>query len=308
MSVRHLSYEEFVRQARALVTASHLLGNGWELRHVNPAHAQQEETAYLVKKLSRSVTFETEETGASHEALEPENTGEECVLEDEDTATFFSPGDNGKCLSRREGTVVHVHFEYHVIYSPSYRVPVLYFTASYASGKQLPLERVWQVLSPLSSKEDGMEWGLATQLEHPLLSCPFYHIHPCHTATAMEQAFKMLGSVSEEDGGGGGQGVDGGSDTGRYREQGQGSRVVNAGKGREGRNTGGDAEEDRRMIGGEFAGKNSSEECSRITRVPAPSYLLSWLSMFGPVAGLTIPLNYVLTTDHSTQLPADHCH
>ena len=303
MAGGHLCYEEFVRQARALVTASDALGDEWELRHVSPADAQQEETAYLVKKLSRSVAFETEETGAgaSHEEPDPETLGAECAFEDEDAATCFSPSDNGKRSLREEETVVYL--EYHVIYSPSYQVPVLYFTASYASGKQLPLERVWQVLSPVRSKVAGMKWGLATQLEHPLLSCPFYHIHPCHTATAMERAFGMLGSVSEEDGGGGGGRDSGVSDAGRYRGQGGGSRVVNGGEGSEGGgNPGGrgEAEEDRGMIGGELACGNSSEECSRIMGGPAPSYLLSWLSMFGPVAGLTTPLSYLLL------LPADH--
>ena len=91
-----------------------------------------------------------------------------------------------------------------------------------------------------------MKWGLVTQQEHPLLFRPFYHIHPCHTATVMERAVQT------------------------HRPQ-----------------------------GGDEDGAGRDKEVvweDGFDRTPPPHYLLSWLSMFGPVVGLSVPLSYLQTT------------
>lgn len=240
-------YKDFVCQARALVAASDQLGDGWELKHVRTTDGP-ETTAFLAK--NRTQMVELEEQG--EEELETRHVvvGSEGKFGDDDPATCSSsdsPSTNGKHTN-----TVAVHFEYHVIYSPTYQVPVLYFTASYSSGKQLPLEKVWQLLSPVHSKGSGMKWGLVTQQEHPLLFRPFYHIHPCHTATVMERAVQ-----THRPQGGGEDG--GGRDSSTKRKDGV---VLEDGS----------------------------------DRTPPPHYLLSWLSMFGPVVGLGVPLSYLQTT------------
>ena len=168
-----LIYEEFVRNARDLVAMSDRLGDGWELRHVRATDGP-EETTFLVK---RSCVVSTELhpvlSETSSDAGEPEN------IEDEDPAT----------LPCGEKSQEAVNFEYHVIYSPSYQVPVLFFTATFHSGRLVPLRDIWRFVSPVHvTRESGMEWESVTQQEHPILCRPFYHIHPCHTSTIMATA------------------------------------------------------------------------------------------------------------------------
>ena len=114
------------------------LQDGWELRHTRTTDTP-EETVYLAKKCTKVValhdrgnpTGNISELETSLEDGNPEN------IEDEDPSALHS-------FCRPDV----VHFEYHVVYSPSYRVPVLYFNATFHSGKLVPLQDVWQLLSP----------------------------------------------------------------------------------------------------------------------------------------------------------------
>lgn len=171
-----VSYDEFVRQARAFVAISERLQDGWELRRIHTTDTP-EETAYLAKNCTKLVDFhDPVNTSENISELEtPPVDGNPENIEDEDPSALHN-----SCKSDV------VHFEYHVVYSPSYRVPVLYFNATFPSGKLIPLQEVWQLLSPIHVRSgSGTEWGTVTQQEHPLLCCPFYHIHPCHTADVM---------------------------------------------------------------------------------------------------------------------------
>jgi len=82
--------------------------------------------------------------------------------------------------------------EYHVLYSPTYRVPVLYFNAYYADGSPLPRTELEQhVFSSIHvdalKKSSLIHQGAISQHDHPLLNLPFYFIHPCDTASLMAQ-------------------------------------------------------------------------------------------------------------------------
>ena len=165
-----LIYEEFVRDAAELVATSETLGDGWELRHVRATDGP-EQTAFLAKR--SCVVMETapcaEGEGDPDSSREPEN------IEDADPAQLD--------WGREPETAC---FEYHVIYSESYQVPVLFFTATFHSGKLVPLREIWRAVSPFHvTRESGMEWESVTQREHPILCRPFYHLHPCHTSSVM---------------------------------------------------------------------------------------------------------------------------
>ena len=184
-----VSYEEFLTQAQSLAAASSQLGDGWELNHVRTTDGP-EETAYLVKRETRTVHFDAHvhprdfngvEVPREHDETE-ENVG------DDDPAAW-SPCENEKDFPEIPEPET-VHFEYHVIHSQFYQVPVLYFSASYSSGQSLPLEVVWKLLSPVHSCREKPEWGLVTQQEHPLLFRPYYFIHPCHTSDVMATALQ----------------------------------------------------------------------------------------------------------------------
>lgn len=130
MATGLLTYEEFVRHARDLVAMSDRLGDGWELRHVRQTDGP-EETAFLVK---RSCVAIAEETPVDPET--PRDVGEPENIEYEDPATLHCRG-TGK---------LSVQFEYHVIYSQSYQVPVLFFTATFHSGRLVPLKEIAPLL------------------------------------------------------------------------------------------------------------------------------------------------------------------
>lgn len=181
-----LSYADFEREARQLVDISELLGDGWELRHVRPTDGP-EETVYLVKK--RTVMMEFQDRGSPEESKTPLDAGGPEIIEDDDPSVLTE-------VARKKS--VAVNFEYHVIHSPSYQVPVLFFTAGFQSGKLVPLTDIWKCMSPFHvMRGSGMEWETVTQHEHPILCQPFYHIHPCHTAAAMATALQASDGQSK---------------------------------------------------------------------------------------------------------------
>jgi len=85
--------------------------------------------------------------------------------------------------------------EYHVVYSMSYSVPVIYFNMSLTTGKLLPVEQVWSILQDELNSGRGTSPSVSSiisQQEHPILNVPYLFLHPCHTEALM----KSLSSVS----------------------------------------------------------------------------------------------------------------
>ncbi|KAL4558493.1 hypothetical protein LXL04_036694 [Taraxacum kok-saghyz] len=78
-------------------------------------------------------------------------------------------------------------FDFHVVYSHSYRVPVLYFNAQTSDGQPLNQDEIEKSL-PIKSSEMLMEskWTFITQQEHPYLNRPWYMLHPCGTSEWMK--------------------------------------------------------------------------------------------------------------------------
>ncbi|NWQ71615.1 ATG10 enzyme, partial [Neopipo cinnamomea] len=75
-----------------------------------------------------------------------------------------------------------IRYEYHVLYSSSYQVPVLYFRACFLDGRPLTLEEMWR--SVHACYQDRLQegpWDTITQQEHPILAQPFFVLHPCRT-------------------------------------------------------------------------------------------------------------------------------
>lgn len=74
---------------------------------------------------------------------------------------------------------------YHVIYSLSYSVPVLYFNAYHENGKLLSLDEIWNKI-PKCYQSETDKWSTITQQDHPILGIPYFMIHPCYTADFMK--------------------------------------------------------------------------------------------------------------------------
>ncbi|XP_060271968.1 ubiquitin-like-conjugating enzyme ATG10 isoform X3 [Ovis aries] len=76
-----------------------------------------------------------------------------------------------------------IKYEYHVLYSCSYQVPVLYFRASFLDGRPLALKDIWEgVHECYKMRLLQGPWDTITQQEHPILGQPFFVLHPCKTS------------------------------------------------------------------------------------------------------------------------------
>ena len=275
-----LTYAEFERCAREIVACSDRLRAGWELRNIRQT-ADPAETVFLIKKS----TLVTQSENRDH--LEPSLCGPEDSVEDcgDPAIIHVQPTNEGQLAP------VTVHLEYHVVYSTSYEVPVLYFTATFQNGKQLPLKDVWSLISDMYVSGESDRWGLITQHEHPLLSRPFYHIHPCHTAQVMAAALSCAGDPEE-------------GTTLNCGDPEEGT-VLNCGDPEEGTTLNcGDPEEGTTL---NYAGNQEQGTAvalggddSTIRVVSSPlnkqdnftstvNYLLTWLSTFGPLVGIKLP-------------------
>lgn len=95
------------------------------------------------------------------------------------------PFDNATMVQSTSDDGDQYHF--HVVYSPSYRVPVLYFHAHNTDGQPLKLDDIEKNL-PIKSAKVLLEskWTFITQEEHPYLNRPWYMLHPCGTSEWMK--------------------------------------------------------------------------------------------------------------------------
>lgn len=301
MAKLYLTYDEFQRCAEELVAVSSKLGDGWKERRAKAASNPGRDTIFLVKSqhllLDDAYTLvETDHSSLDH------LMGDESIEEEDDPAIINSSGTSqSPCHtttnndsvesfqnsnSQQQSQSAHssspplsVHVEYHIVHSFSYEVPMLYFNATYSSGRQLSLDDTWKLLSKQFVSKDVDRWGLISQQEHPLLHCPFYHIHPCHTATVMAQATKINIKDKEIN-----DVVQSSSICSSSSLQGRnGSSSTNNG-GVVDTNAGG--EEIEREQG---QGTDLDQAC---LRSKSPNYLITWLSTFGPLVGLKVPLEY----------------
>ena len=139
-----------------------VVNNQWSVKSV-VAPGDNKETVYLSRQISRS---SAEPSGASV-------PNEDNIVEDDDAATLSTTNTHWIC------------YQYSVVYSESYQVPVMYFTASWPDGRQLQVDQVWEQVNPESAPGVVDKLSTLTQTEHPLLGMPCYHVHPCNTATLM---------------------------------------------------------------------------------------------------------------------------
>lgn len=181
-----ISYKNFHELAVDLLERSERLGDTWELRTSSSRQAQQ----YLVKKSTQVLRRVHQGAGTAGEEELGGLAGDTSGLGEGLDVAYLDRSESEDCL---------VYVEYHVVHSMSYQVPVLYFNATFSSGQTLALEDVWELLSSELVSRDTDKWGLLTQQEHPYLGRPFYHIHPCRTATVMSKAMQCLARNGEEE-------------------------------------------------------------------------------------------------------------
>ncbi|XP_008053356.1 ubiquitin-like-conjugating enzyme ATG10 [Carlito syrichta] len=99
--------------------------------------------------------------------------------------TLELPPDDSEATETKVAARV-VRYEYHVLHSCSYRVPVLYFRASFLDGTPLTLQDIWEGIHECyKTRLLQGPWDTITQQEHPILGQPFFVLHPCKTSEFM---------------------------------------------------------------------------------------------------------------------------
>lgn len=179
--------EKFRYFCLEFVKHSQSLGDGWEWKHVQ---MQGSDDGYLSKTCyqKRSVSSESSQWKKSEE-------------EDEKTSAvtvdgFHEEEDESLVIPQEAQETEVIHYEYHVLYSISYQVPVLYFRASFLDGRPLTLEEIWnRVHGCYKPRLLHGPWETITQQEHPILGQPFFMLHPCRTNEFMSS---VTGAANRE--------------------------------------------------------------------------------------------------------------
>lgn len=96
-----------------------------------------------------------------------------------------------------EDTSHLVCWEYHIIFSSSYSVPVLYFNACFTDGKLLNLDQLEKLIqSQFLETFQENKWSILTQQEHPYLRSPFFMLHPCNTADLLNSIASVPSKIN----------------------------------------------------------------------------------------------------------------
>jgi len=107
------------------------------------------------------------------------------VIELQDVATISS--------ANKDGQKVAWSFDYHIVYSEVYCVPVLYFQCSNLDGSLVRVEHLLKSIEKHHLKEmEHAQWPAISQEDHPILSAPYFFLHPCRTAEMMQNVCQPL--------------------------------------------------------------------------------------------------------------------
>ncbi|XP_052069815.1 ubiquitin-like-conjugating enzyme ATG10 [Mytilus californianus] len=161
MAAGSISGDEFVKLAHNFLVLAEKTKDSWKIKEI------PDKQYYLSKKEVKKISRQHIEQ-KQYEELTCIDKEDDCQLELSST----------ECVT----------YEYHVVYSHSYNVPVLYFNVYHQNGKLLSLDEVWSDI-PECYRDRLLEerWSFITQQEHPLLGRPFFMLHPCHTKDLMAQ-------------------------------------------------------------------------------------------------------------------------
>ncbi|XP_030379140.1 ubiquitin-like-conjugating enzyme ATG10 [Scaptodrosophila lebanonensis] len=108
-----------------------------------------------------------------------------CEKDGNEPNTFLSC--KRKVRSKDNGTLsTLISVEYHVVFSVSYQVPMLFFQAHRSDGSLLDVDATWRAFMP-EARERSDLFQMLTQMDHPVLFRPFMALHPCRTSDVLAQ-------------------------------------------------------------------------------------------------------------------------
>ncbi|XP_058482381.1 ubiquitin-like-conjugating enzyme ATG10 isoform X1 [Solea solea] len=188
--------ETFYHCCQLLVQQSQQLRDSWSWV---PLQGSQE--GYLKKTQVRSVVIKLSPVwdqaasssdpgshGSCHSQFDPQKKSAHVAPCDADSVSSErddDDDDDGLCTVSEDSIQV-LQYEYHILYSCSYRNPVLYFRVFTLEGRSLSLEDVWRSVHPnFRLQLQNSPLNTISQQEHPLLGQPFFMLHPCRTEEFM---------------------------------------------------------------------------------------------------------------------------
>lgn len=106
-------------------------------------------------------------------------------------------------LSQRTSVSDNIYVDYHILHSPTYRVPILYFQLrNLPSGLDVhSIDAVYEYLVPEQFKSELRDVGVMGGISvgnHPILGTTAFFVHPCSTSEAMEELGKDRQVHAEE--------------------------------------------------------------------------------------------------------------
>ncbi|ELT88047.1 hypothetical protein CAPTEDRAFT_225544 [Capitella teleta] len=170
-----LSEDEFHQGIYELKELSDRIGDLWVL-------ASEKSSKFLSKRVIQYLPLCPEQTDDS-----PRD--EIAVLEKEESLETLS---DLEITATETSERILCSCEYHIIFSSSYGVPVLYFNFYKQDGSLLKLNDVWSTIpDAFNDRLIEEKWTFITQQEHPIRHKPFFHLHPCHTGQLMKASSSL---------------------------------------------------------------------------------------------------------------------
>jgi hypothetical protein len=178
------SRDEFTRDAVQFCDAFQALDvchdNGpltkWELTGNEPRNVYVTHSPILCE-IPKSVT---EEIDKSVEF--------ECEMMVDDTLVVDPDAVQPLMQQHQQQLLVVVQWKFSIVFSDTWRVPVLYFTVQHGDGTPLLRSQVLEIIE-VDEKEIADTWDFVSHDEHPITGEPSFFLHPCQTFARLKLLF-----------------------------------------------------------------------------------------------------------------------